>query len=489
VNVTKSISSPSGASPSGPYTVTLTYTNNGGAAATAVKLIDIIPVGMTYVGGSARWSVTGPLTVLTDISTDGAQGALPTITYDMTGTTVTAVISSVPTTVSGTLTFQVNINANLAPQVLNNTATVGYHDGTSLVGPFNTNTATFTVRQTAALTISAGTTAASATQGATVSFTSAVTNSGNGSDAFDITLSGSTFPPGTTFAILKSDGVTPLMDSNTNGIPDTGPLASAATVNVVIQAVLPPAISGGGTYIVKVTATSTIAGAINAGASALATDTLTTIAVSTVDLTNNSTGSGAPGYGTGPGASARITNTVLPGATTTFALYAANTNGPADSYDLLASSNETFPGTLPSGWSVQFRSSTGTDCTTLGASISGTPVVNSGSSTLVCAVVTVPANYAAGTYPVYFQALSAATAAKDSIRDAITVSIVHAVTLTPNQSGQVYPGGSVVYSHYSHLSPYAYKYRQYNDHLRRDGQPGRGHWFFAASSSGVLGHK
>jgi uncharacterized repeat protein (TIGR01451 family) len=59
INVTKSINSPSGASPSGPYTYTLTYTNSGNATAGSVRLTDLIPAGMTYVAGSARWSSTG----------------------------------------------------------------------------------------------------------------------------------------------------------------------------------------------------------------------------------------------------------------------------------------------------------------------------------------------------------------------------------------------------------------------------------------------
>lgn len=452
VNVTKSISSPSGAAGSGPYTVTLNYTNNGGSAASAVTLTDAIPAGMTYVAGSARWSVTGAATVLTD-GVDAAQGTGPTILYSMAGSTVTAVINTVPTTVSGTLTFSVNINSGLAPGVLNNTATIGYNDGSALVGPFNTNTATFTVRQSAALTISAGTTVAAATQGATVSFTSLVTNTGNGSDVFNIALSGSTFPTGTTFSLLKSDGVTPLMDSNTDGIPDSGPIAAAASVNVVIHAVLPPA-SVGGPYTVVVTATSTVAGAINAGANASATDTLTTITASLVDLTINAPvgGSSPLGVGAGPEGAAVSSNTTAPGFSTTFLLYANNTAGSADSYNVLASSTTTLPGILPSGWSVQFRGSTGSTggvcaAANLGSGISDTPVVNSGTNTPICATITVPANFAAGTYPIYFETISESTGALDKIHAAIVVSIVHAVALTPNQSGQVYPGGSVVYNH------------------------------------------
>ena len=57
VNVTKAISAGNGASPSGPYTYTLSYTNSGNAGATQLVLFDAVPAGMTYVPGSARWSM------------------------------------------------------------------------------------------------------------------------------------------------------------------------------------------------------------------------------------------------------------------------------------------------------------------------------------------------------------------------------------------------------------------------------------------------
>jgi uncharacterized repeat protein (TIGR01451 family) len=464
VNVTKSISAPSGASPSGPYTVTLTYTNNGNATATGVTITDALPAGMTYVAGSGRWSVTGA-TVLTDATGDVQPAAgSPHIDYSVTGSTVTAIIDSIPATVSGTITFQINIAAGIPPSTLNNTATVAYNDGAANVGPFNTNVASFTVRQSAAVAISdTGTSAtgdadntvngvqliASAAQGATISFNNNVTNNGNGTDSFNITLSGSTFPAGTTFVLYKSDGVTPLTDTNGDGIPDTGPLAAGATYKVVVQATLPPAASGGGAYNVNVTATSTAVGVINAGANATMIDRLTTITASTVDVTNDAPvgQAGVKGNGGGPEGSAVVTNATNPGASTTFTLYINNTAGPADSYDLAASQSVPFPGSLPAGWTVVFRTSTGTDCSTLGASITNTGVINAGASKLVCAVVTVPANYAAGTVNLYFRALSQATNASDIIHDAVSVNTVHNVTLTPNSNGQVFPGGSVVYVH------------------------------------------
>jgi uncharacterized repeat protein (TIGR01451 family) len=461
INVTKSLSATSGPTGTTPVTVTLTYTNNGNATASAVTLTDTLPAGMTYLAGTGRWSVTGAATVLTDAS-DGTQGTSPTINYSVSGSTITAIINTVPVGVSGTVTFQVTIS-QVTPGPVNNTATVGYNDGTASVGPFNTNVATFTVTPTVGVTINdTGTSAtgdsdntlnhiqlvAAATQGSTVTFTNVVTNTGSGTDNFNIVISGSTFPAGTTFALYKSDGVTPLLDSNGDGIPDTGPIAAGLFTNVVVKATLPPA-STGGPYQATATATSTVNPSVNN----TVTEKLTTITGSTVDITDNSIG--GLGVGAGPGASPLVTNTVVPGASTIFTLYVTNTSTVADTYNLVASTSTTFLGgnTLPAGWSLSFQNSTASDCAVshLGSTITNTGVVNAAASKLVCAVVTIPASGTGSApviaQPLYFQSLSPTTGAADSIYNAVTVSIVHSVTFVPNNSGQVYPGGSVVYNH------------------------------------------
>jgi hypothetical protein len=98
---------------------------------------------------------------------------------------------------------------------------------------------------------------------------------------------------------------------------------------------------------------------------------------------------------------------------------------------------------------VTFRASLGADCSAanLGSVISNTGVVNFGTAKLVCAVISVPANYAAGAQAVYFQAKSPTSGTLDVIHDQVTVNTIHNVTLTPNGSNQIFPGGSVVYTH------------------------------------------
>jgi len=92
--------------------------------------------------------------------------------------------------------------------------------------------------------------------------------------------------------------VTPLIDTNGNSIPDTGPLAAGVSYTVIVKATLPAGATGG-PFNATATATSTVVGALNAGANANMTDRLVAITASTVDL-NQQRGNrrrGSPGRG------------------------------------------------------------------------------------------------------------------------------------------------------------------------------------------------
>lgn len=438
ITTTKSISQSSGASPSGPYTYTLTYQNTGNSTATALVLTDAIPAGMTYVPSSGRWSVTGA-SVLTDASNADAQGTAPnTIVYDFgatTGNTVTATIARVAPGASGTLTFQIGVNAGLGPQTINNQANFAYNDGAANVGPFVTNVAPFTINQTASVTFT-GQTIASATQGSLVSFSNTLTNTGNGTDVFDIVYNASTFPAGTLLTLYQSNGITPLNDSNGNGIPDSGPLAAGASTTIVLHAQLPSAATGGPFSVNKVATSET-----DPLATATATDVLTAIAANTVDLTNNAPLPGAPGAGPGPEAVFVVRNATNPGLTTRFTLYVNNTSAVADNFDLAASTNPTFATlTLPAGWTVTFRNAANSVITNTGN-------IAAGGNFLAYADVDVPAGFSAGDVDLYFRSLSPASTASDRIHDQVRVNPVRTLSLVPNNTAQVIPGGFAVYTH------------------------------------------
>ena len=443
INVTKTMSAVSGPSPSAAaQTITLSYNNTGNTAATGVTLSDALPAGMTYVANSGRWSVTGAAFVLTDAPAD-LQGAGPTIDYSVTGTTVKGIISSVAPGQAGTLTFQVNIDANLAAAPLNNTATFAYNDGAAAVPASNTNTFVFTVNQTASVTSNstpgAPITVANAAQGSTVSFSNVFTNTGNGTDSFDVAVGTSSFPPGSSFALYKADGVTPLVDTNGNGIPDTGPVTGILTApnntyTVVLKVTLPAGVTGG-PYSVSKTATSKF----DPTKTATGTDTLSAITANTVDLTNGA------GLGVGAFTSATIvTNATNPGTTTRFTLNVVNAStSTGDTFNLAASTDSAFGSLiLPAGWTVVFRDSAG-------AVITNTGIVAAGATAVVFADVTPPAGQAAipAGQPITFRALSPSTGSTDRITDAVIINTIRSVTVTPNNVGQVVPGGSVIYTH------------------------------------------
>jgi trimeric autotransporter adhesin len=448
--VSKSMSANSGL-PGTSVTVTLTYTNNGNATATAATFADALPAGMTYTATTGRWSGTGA-TTLTDATGD-VQGTGTTIDYSVTGQNVTAIVNSIAPGVSGTITFQATVSG--APTTISNTAQFGYVDGGgNTISGVNTNTVPFTILQSGNVTLTDGgspathtVTVAAAPQGASVNFVNVVTNTGTGIDTFNLSVANAGvngFPAGTTFTLYKSDAsgnpVAPLIDTNGDGTPDSGPMAAGATLKIVVQAALPAGSNGGGPYNATATATSVFD---NTKVDSV-TEKLTTITANSVDLTNTVRTPGSGGYGAGPEGSAVVNTTTNPGTTVTFKVYVNNTSAAsvADSFDLSTT------GALPSGWSLTFRaSSNGTDCVAPGSAITNSGVVNGNSAKLVCAIVSVAASQGPGQVDLNFKALSPTSGANDTIHDAVTVNTVHNVTLTPNNSGQIFPNGSVVYKH------------------------------------------
>ncbi len=492
INLTKSLSSASGASPSGPVTVTLSYQNTGTASAASVLLTDALNAGLVYVAGSGRWSVSGAA-ALTDAN-DGVEQAgsfPPGIDFRSSlgaGATVTALIPSVPAGASGNVTFQVNVAPNLAPQTINNTAQYQ----TASQPSTNSNTASFQVLQGAAVvangsaTISTnGTgepvTIGTAAAGSTIAFNNYVWNRGNGTDTFDMTITSNTFPAGTTVVFLQQDGATTLINSGGAAAPDTGPIPGVGqpcpapfvadtTVSpavcgyrVVVRVTL-PANAPNASYSIVKRATSVFNNAVFDEV----TDTLAAVATNTVDVTNDRPAPPAGAAVAADGLDATTTtvirtNTVTPGAaasTTRFRVWVTNSGSVADDFNLsavFAAANVAgvAPPALPAGWSVLFRadaSGAPADCSVVGAPLTTTGAIAVGTARFVCADVTVPplASGAAlaGNYDFDFIATSATNpSVTDYARDRVTVNAVRNMTFTPDNTSQTFPGGSIVYVH------------------------------------------
>ncbi len=447
INLTKAVDQTSGPASTPSNTVTrnytLTYTNSGSTASGPLTITDELPDFLTYVPDSARWSNSGS-TVLSD----GAAPADPagiTYTYNGASETITAVIDSVPRGDTGRITFQATVDAGAPRGDIINFANGSYSDGgtpTPTTRNDRSNDAIYTVVQNAALTFDGpATPTASTNPGQPISFNNTLTNNGNGPDSFDVVVNApGTFPAGTTFELFKTDGVTPLTDTNGNSIPDTGTISNVSPNNtyvVVLRVTVPtasPAI-GNGPYSVNKTATSFLDPTV----SDTATDTLTTITPTAVDLTN---GTGL-GENAGPEASPVLTVNGNPGTTIQIPLTVENNGGVADSYALTFSATAVFSpiATLPPGYTVVFR-----DATT-NAIVTNTGVIGANSSRNFFAEVFIPAGTAAGVQDIYFRAFSPTSNTGDIIHDAINVNAVNAISVEPDQSGQIFQGGSIVYPH------------------------------------------
>lgn len=470
ITVTKSISRNSGdvplttaASTADPLTYTLVYTNTGNTAATDLTITDLIPTGMTYITGSARWSITGT-TALTDADAADNQSG---VVYDYnvtTATTATWVIASVNPGASGTVSFQVRVNENIVPQTISNTAQFSYDpDGAGAdpaITPVPSNTVPYTVDQVVSVEIgniavtndtegenapNNGTSigeVASASPGATITFVNQIINNGNGTDSFDVTIPTENFPAGTTFFLFKPDGNTPLVDNNGNGTPDTGPMGPGDVFNLTIKAILPNSGVTAGPF----TATSKVVSFTDPSVDNTAVNTLTAGTQLTVDLTNNDVVGGANVLGEGAyadGNPARVTENTTGGNTVTFDYYANNPNGIPDIYNIAVSSTEDFAPVdgFPDGWTVVIK-----DPTT-GEVLTSTGVVPAGGNKRFQIEVTPPPGTAPGNTDVFVRIQSPNTGVVDRIRDTVTIDEVRELTLTPNNSGQVFPGGSIFYEH------------------------------------------
>lgn len=448
IDVQKSFSQ-STASAGETISVTFRFSNNGNAAATNLDVRDPLPLNMTYVTGTGRWSGSGT-TALGDNAGSGDDPSGITYEFDNSAAqdSILAIIANLGAGQSGTLTFDVLIGS-VSGTTLSNTAEFRY-DSESFV---NTNTATVTVGDSYDVIIDPGLTTVgvdtvqlpAVSQGSQVEFVNSFRNNGTTTDVFNLTISevvGSEYPTGTTFVLLKSDGaggaLNPFTDTNNDGIPDTGPVAAGADIEVILQVNLPASADDSGPFVIAKTATS-----INdATKSATLFDELLGITANSVDLTNNRPvgGVNVPGEGLGAGGVGAPDSTIStdPGNTIRFDLVVNNTSTTnSDSYDISLSG-----GTIPASWSVVFK-----DPNNGNSIITNTGSIAAGGNKEITAEIVIPAGFAPGNYDALFEVLSPTSGATDDIRDRVTVNTDRNISLVANQNGQIFPGGSKEYAH------------------------------------------
>ena len=467
----KSISSSAGSSPSGSYTVTLKYRNNGLVVANQLTLIDALPPGMVYVPGSARWNLsTQPLSDAdpSDVHIGGSTNVrycayhnscenLPEAQLDpdiSSVNQVTAIVESVQAGETGTISFDVNVAPQLTAGDLVNQAEMQFDSGGATRPRTYSNAVSFTVLPNAAVVANGSqatsidgmnepVTVASAPLFGTINFKNIIWNTGNAVDTFNMEVDTvtTTFPANTIYRLLKADAATPLLDTNQDGVVDTGPVQPGEYAIVVMQLQLPFGVSGNnggvGFDIRKVARSVTDTGVFND-----VIDHLDEIVSNQVDLTNQSPAGSAGALGTGPGPEVLpvSTETVDGAGHATFDLHVRHQGGFDGSYDLSAHANPDG-GALPPGWQVLF-----TDANT-GATLTNTGLLASGESIHLLARISVPASPEFSERSVYFKVISPLNGASDIKHDALRIARNAQLNLTPSLSAQVNPGGSVVYEH------------------------------------------
>ena len=266
----------------------------------------------------------------------------------------------------------------------------------------------------------------------TVSFTNTVRNDGNAADEINVVLNGSsTIPAGWSVLFFRSDGVTPLGDTGTDGIPDVGTLNPGDTRDFIVRIIIPGTAVAGGPYDAVIEAVS----ANVPTESNITTDRIALVAAASVDIGNYD---GVPGTN-----NASVNKNANPGVNVDFALDVINTGGSTDNFTLSAA--------VPAGWVAAFY----LDANANGVldlpeltPITGVGPVLGGNEVNVIARVAVPLGVGPGVYPATFRATSANNAAVfDEIADTVTILQAASVTIGPDRTGTGTAGGTVRYQH------------------------------------------
>lgn len=452
-----------------------------------VVLEDILESKFEYVEGSGKWYPHGQSSSQNLTDADGGDPVginyyVETITNTSEGADdvedikkINLTVNSIPGNTNsngngGYLQFKVKIPAGTIAGEIPNTATFSFNNGISIISDRKTNTVVYEVLGFIDLTFS-GDVIEQASAGETVTFVNTLTNTGNQAEAFNVSLSGGNFPAETIASakllklittpgqviddpdedevvqILESNEISDMIDTNNDGIVDTGVIQPGQVVQVLLQLTLTEDIADG-TYAINKVGRSVTDSSVNKTVE----DRLLTIVEPTVDLTNDfslSENPQAPGYGKGPENSpvTTLSTTAVQenedDRTITYTLYANNISEFAsDSYDLAAAGDKYFSTEVLSSVSVIFTDENG-------GVITNTGTLNPGESKKIFMKV-VPERYTfARDIDIYVRIKSPTTGASDIKFERLVILPYREIYLSPpTQEGVVIPGGRIGYKIY-----------------------------------------
>ncbi|MNR79014.1 hypothetical protein D3C72_97190 [compost metagenome] len=449
-------------------TVRLTYTNNGNNSG-VVNISDLLDTAqLTYVKGGENWNGQALNSATGSNDPTGINYYL-----DTDGKTIRAQITNVPANAQGYIEFRVRVTRT-APGDIPNLANMDYDHDSSTTTPnlvTQSNTAMLSIKPIYGVVINADVnsvsgadllTKSAVSSGGSVSFENYAWNTGTVADRFNLTFNSHNLPTGSVLEFYRADGVTPLFDSNNDGIIDTGTLDAGAKLPIIVKVTFPA------DYIDTANTTYNIVPKAQSILDNTKTDTVqdrTSLIQSTasrlVDLINspettaNGTGNGNVSNGGSPWKTLAGVNN----QTVVFPLTVRHT-GQATTYSFSADADNNFATVaLPTEISsVRYFSTTTANCSVLGVEIASTRLLNNGESQLYCAVVEIRADAktTAQPIPIYFKVASsnlttsAPSNGYDVIQNAITINSNASqggVSLEPDLRGQIAPGGSIVYTH------------------------------------------
>ena len=170
-------------------------------------------------------------------------------------------------------------------------------------------------------------------------------NTGTVPDAYNITVSG--LPASWSLVLLKSDGISPLVDSRFDGVPDTGEILPGETKDIVLRVQVP---AGQGALGVP---TDLVVRATSQGMPSVTdttTDRMTSVTAMSMNLANTNAAHAV--------IEATVTQTGDADSYVDFPLIVQNTATSGAAYDTYAISATT----VPSGWYVIFLSGCQPEC-------------------------------------------------------------------------------------------------------------------------------